>query len=157
MLTRLPSLLLILLLCACSVQVGANGQADSANSGTKEQQEQVLAATKSVATMIDAGHYLDSWKFVGPTLQAQTTQQDWASYIAALRTPLGTRGSSKLLGYGFPTKIAGAPSGQYGVIGLETDFANAKGVEEKFVFQRVGNEWKLVGYWLSKKFTVSAN
>jgi hypothetical protein len=157
MLTRLSSLLLALLLCACSAQVGNNGQSDSVNTGTKEQQEQVLAAAKSVATMIDAGRYSDSWKLVAPLLQAQTTQQDWASYIATLRTPLGTRGSSKLLGYGFPTKMAGAPAGQDGIIGLETDFANAKSVDEKYVFQRVGNEWKLAGYWLSKKFTVGAN
>ena len=53
--------------------------------------------------------------------------------------------------------MAGAPAGQYGIIGLETDFANAKSVDEKYVFQRVGNEWKLAGYWLSKKFTVGAN
>lgn len=154
MISRLLSVLLLLLLCACSVQIGDNDANEPANAGTKDQQEQVLAAANSVAGMFNAGRYSESWNLVGPLLKEKTDQQAWASYIGALRAPLGTPGKSEVLGFGFPTKMADAPPGQYGVIAFKTDFANARGVQEKLVFQRVGNEWKLVGYWLSKNFTL---
>ena len=154
MLARLPSMLLTILLCVCSVQARATDPADAIDTGTVSQQKQVLAAAKSVATMFKAGRYAESWRLVGPLLKAQTTQQEWVHYVSALRAPLGAPGASKVQGFGFPTAMADAPSGQYGIIGLETDFANIKGVQEKFVFQYVDKEWKLVGYWLSKKFTI---
>lgn len=92
----------------------------------------------------------------GPNLSAKSTRQEFERYISTLRAPLGAAGKRMIKGFGFPTELDGAPRGQYGLIAVETDFANAKGVEEKFVFEFVGGEWRLIGYWLSKKFTIGA-
>ncbi|OOG43237.1 hypothetical protein B0E52_09885 [Rhodanobacter sp. C06] len=121
------------------------------------QQEQVFAAAKSVAKMFNSGEYAESWKLLAPILKAKTTQQEWSKYVSTLRTPLGTPGASKVQGFGFTKTMADAPPGQYGIIELETDFANIKGVQEKFVFQYVDKKWKLAGYWLSKKFTIGTS
>ena len=157
MLARLLSVLLTILLCVCSVQTRATDPTGAIDTGTVSQQKQVFAAAKSVAKMFNSGEYAESWKLLAPLLQAKTTQQEWGKYVSALRTPLGAPGASKVQGFGFTKTMADAPPGQYGIIGLETDFANIKGVQEKFVFQYEDKKWKLVGYWLSKKFTIGTS
>ena len=146
-------ILLSALLCACTVQVGAKDQNQVANAGTEAQEKEVRAAAKSVAALLDAGRYDDIWNQAGPILVAKTSKQEFSDYVLALRRPLGVAGSRKIKGFGFPSRLEGAPPGTYGLIAVDTDFANAKHVEEKFVFQQIDGQWKLIGYWLSKKFT----
>lgn len=152
----LKAVLLAALVGACTVQVGGSDDQKSINAGTEEQQKELRDATKAVANLFDEGRYSESWTLVGPVLKSQTNQETWARHIATLRSPLGQAGKRVIKGFGFSAEIDGAPPGEYGIIGVETDFANAKGVEEKFVFERSAGEWKLVGYWLSKKFTIGA-
>ena len=139
---------------ACTVQVGGNEDSQIVDSGTAVQQEELRDATRAIAKLFDDGQYSESWALVGPVLQAQTNQQAWARHVTALRTPLGQAGKRTIKGFGFTTEIDGAPPGEYGIIGVETDFSNANDVEEKFAFERASGEWRLVGYWLSKKFII---
>lgn len=150
----LTVLLLAILSSACTVQVGGNEDSQSVDSGTVAQQKELRDATRAVAKLFDDGRYSESWALVGPVLQAQTNQETWARHVAVLRTPLGQPGKRTIKGFGFTTEIDGAPLGEYGIIGVETDFSNATNVEEKFVFERASGEWRLAGYWLSKKFTM---
>ena len=143
-------------LCACTVQSGAAEKGAAVDTGTEEQQAAVRAAAKAVAGRLDAGQYAEAWAMVGPNLSAKSTQEEFARYVSTLRAPLGAPGKRTIKGFGFPTTLEGVPRGQYGVIAVETDFANANAVEEKFVFEFVGGNWRLIGYWLSKKFTMGA-
>src|SRR5690606_25081019 len=111
---------------------------------------------KAVAALFDEGRFAESWAMAGPILESQTSEQEWARHVAMLRKPLGAAGKRTIEGFGFPKELEDAPPGEYGLIGVRTDFANAEAVQEKFVFQRVEGEWKLVGYWLSKTFKVGA-
>lgn len=155
---RLLSLLsfLAILLCACAVQSGAAANAAPVDGGTQEQQKEVRAAAKILVARLDAGQYAEAWAMAGPSLTAKTTQAEFVRYISTLRAPLGAAGKRTIKGFGFPTELEDAPRGQYGVIAVETDFANAEAVEEKLVFEFVGGKWRLVGYWLSKTLTIGA-
>ncbi|WP_162125758.1 DUF4019 domain-containing protein [Pseudoxanthomonas wuyuanensis] len=152
MISRFP-LVLVALLSACTVQVGGSAEDEQVNTGTAVQQEEVRAAARTIAALFDEGRFAESWALAGPVLKSQTSQQEWARHVATLRKPLGAAGKRTIEGFGFPKELDGAPPGEYGLIGVRTDFTNANAVEEKFVFQRVGTEWKLIGYWLSKKVT----
>ena len=114
----------------------------------------VRAAAKALAARLDGGQYDEAWAMAGPNLSARTTQEEFVRYVSTLREPLGAAGKRTIKGFGFPTELEGAPQGQYGLITVETDFANASAVEEKFVFELVAGKWRLVGYWLSKTFTI---
>lgn len=148
---------LAILLSSCTVQVGDSAKDEQVDAGTAVQQEEVSAAARTVAALFDEGRFAESWALVGPVLESQTSQQEWARHVATLRKPLGAAGKRTIGGFAFPKEMDDAPPGEYGLIGVRTDFANANAVEEKFVFQRVGTEWKLIGYWLSKTVTFGAN
>jgi hypothetical protein len=150
-------ILLVALLSACKVQVGTGAEDEQVDTGSAIQQAEIRDAAKAVAAMFDDGRFAESWSLVGPILESQTSQEAWARHVATLRKPLGAAGKRTIEGFGFPKELEGAPPGEYGLIGVRTDFANAKSVEEKFVFQRVGGKWKLAGYWLSKKVTFGAS
>jgi hypothetical protein len=147
---------LVTLLCACAVQSSAAEKDAAADTGTEEQQAGVLAAAKAVASSFDAGKYVEAWAMVGPSLSAKSTQDEFAGYVSTLRATLGAPGKRTVKGFGFPAAMEGLPQGQYGLIAVETDFANAKAVEEKFVFEFVGGKWRLIGYWLAKEVTIGA-
>ena len=150
----LKVLLLAIFTSACTVQVGGNEDSQTVDSGTAEQQEELRDAARAIAKLFDEGQYSESWALVGPVLQAQTNQEAWARHVTVLRKPFGQPGKRTIKGFGFTTEIDGAPPGEYGIIGVETDFSSANGVEEKFVFERASGEWRLVGYWLSKNITI---
>jgi hypothetical protein len=156
MISKFLLVLLVALVPACTVQVGNSAKDEQVDTGTEVQQEEVRAAAKAVAAMFDEGRFAESWAMAGPILESQTSEQEWTRHVAMLRRPLGAAGKRTIEGFGFPKELDDAPPGEYGLIGVRTDFANAEAVQEKFVFQRIGGEWKLVGYWLSKTFKVGA-
>lgn len=52
-----------------------------------------------------------------------------------------------------PPPIANAPPGEYVAVGFDTTFVNAT-VEEKVVFQKDQDQWKVVGYFISRQYKV---
>ncbi|TNY29158.1 hypothetical protein BV505_06850 [Thermomonas haemolytica] len=148
---------LALALGACTVSVGNNGQDDQpVDVGNTEQQKSVVAAAHVAAQLLDAGQFEQLWELSGPMLKDKTPRAVFVAGMKAMRGPLGVAGHREVQGFNFPRALDGV-QGDFGLIGVETDFANAKAVQEKFVFQRVNGQWKLVGYWLSKKVTFGAN
>jgi hypothetical protein len=154
MINRFLLILLFSLLTACSVQVSPSAEDEQVDAGSAAQQEELVAAVKVVARMLDDGRFAEAWSLVGPSLQSQTSSEEWARNVAMMRKPLGAVERRTGKGFAFPKELDDAPPGEYGLLGASTDFANAKAVEEKFVFQRVGGKWRLVGYSLAKTITV---
>jgi hypothetical protein len=140
----------------CTVSVGKHPDSEPLNVGTEEQQKSVIAATRAVAKLLDASQFELVWDQSGPMLQAQASRTAFTTSIKAMRNTLGPAGRRKIKGFNFPKVIDGV-QGDFGLIGIETDFANAESVEEKFVFQKVGGRWRLAGYWLTKKVKFGAN
>jgi hypothetical protein len=156
---RHPSLLLALViaLSGCTVSFGGDQQGNEpANAGSEDQQKSVIAAAHRIVDLFDQDRFDDAWPLVGPMLQSRTSKAAFSSSVKALRKPLGTAGHRDVKGFNFLEAVDGV-TGEFGLVAVETDFENAKSVEEKFVFQKIGGEWKLAGYWLSKKVTLGAN
>jgi hypothetical protein len=154
---RMLSLLLALILSlpGCTVSFNDGAASEEVNLGTEEQQREVLAAAKRVADYLDRGQTQEVWALTGPILRAQASERVFSSTVGGLRKPLGAAGHRDVKGFNFPTELDGH-KGTFGLVAAETDFALAQNVEEKFVFQRVGSEWRLIGYFVSKKLTLGA-
>ena len=90
---------LAVLLCACTVQKRAPESEAPANAGTEAQQMAVQAAAKAVVTRLDGGRYADAWSKASPILSAKVTQDAFARYMGAIRTPLGTAGKRRIKGF----------------------------------------------------------
>ncbi len=149
-------LAMVLVLCSCKVRIGPEKE-EPVSAGTEQQQREVLAAAEKFADRLDKGRYAESWELVGPVLLASSTKQKFTGHLATIRKPLGAAGKREIIGFGFQKKLDNAPPGQYATIAVKTDFAKVGGVKETFVFEQAGKDWKLVGYWLSKKQTLSFN
>jgi uncharacterized RDD family membrane protein YckC len=115
--------------------------------GTPAEQEELHQAARSVAARLDAGEYGEAWDAAASVMQAKMLRAAFVTMMTGGRTPLGAAGARRVVGTGLFEHMDGAPPGHYGVFVIQTDFANVKAVQEKFVFLRVGQEWKLAGYW----------
>jgi hypothetical protein len=146
-------LLVAVLLCACTIQTGTAAHGEPVNGGTEAQQGEVRDAARAVSKLLDAGKYADVWALAGPTLSASSNKEAFVSFLTGIRSRLGAPGKRIVKGFGFPTELEGAPKGQYGLVAVTTDFANADDVEERFVFELVDGNWRLAGYHVSKTMT----
>ena len=148
------SLLLVLgiVLTACSVSLGT-GEEQEINAGTGDQQREVVAAARRVAGHLDEGRYGEVWASTGPMLRSRSTQEQFIANLVLIRKPLGRGGQRDIRGFSFPTELEGH-TGEFGLVALGTDFERLENVEEKFVFQRIESEWKLVGYFVSTTVTL---
>jgi len=70
-----------------------------------------------------------------------------------MRGAMGDLQSRKREAIGFVTDMPDAPPGRYAGAFFESTFARET-VEEKAVFVRQGDAWRLVGYFMSKRYTV---
>jgi hypothetical protein len=145
----------ILALSSCTVSFNNGAAGEEGNVGTEEQQGAVLAAARRVADQLDKGRTREVWALAGPILKAQTSEGAFSSTVEGLRKPFGAARQRDVIGFNFPAELDGH-SGTFGLVAAETDFERAENVEEKFVFQRVGSEWRLIGYFLSEKVTLGA-
>ena len=149
--------ILALALASCTVSFDGGSQDSKAiNAGTAEQQKSIIAAAHQVIDLLDQERFDEAWSTAGPMLQGQASRTAFASGIKTMRDSLGAPSHRKIKGFNFPSVLDGV-KGDFGIIGIETDFANANAVQEKLVFQRVDGEWKLAGYWLTKKVTFGAS
>lgn len=144
----------VLALCGCTISFNPGQDREApVDTGTAAQQASVLAAARRVADCFDRDRFDEAWALTGPMLRASTNQALLSSTVRLLRKPLGAPGHRKVKGFNFLKAIDGV-EGDFGLIAIETDFEKANDVEEKFVFQKIGDEWKLAGYWLSRKVTL---
>ncbi len=149
-------LAIVLTITACTISVGDQGQDNEpVNVGTTDQQESVLDAARLVVDQFDQGQFDEVWATAGPLIRSKTNQAVFSTSISAMRNTLGPPGHREVKGFNFPKTLDGV-EGNFGLIAVQTDFKNAKGVEEKLVFQMIDGKWQLSGYWLSKKTTFGA-
>ncbi len=141
-------LALVLAGCTVSFDSGSQGGKDI-NAGTVDQQKSIAAAAYHVIDLLDQGRFDETWTNAGPVLKERTSREAFASGIKGFRESLGTPGHRMVKGFNFPRVLDGV-HGDFGIIGIETDFANAKAVQEKLVFQKVDGQWQLIGYWLTR-------
>jgi hypothetical protein len=154
---HLPLAALALILAAGTATAADGAPAASPNTvatrpapvdgGTQVQQDSVIAATRRFADLLDENLMDEVWQHTGPLMSGKMTQGDFQAAFDAAREPLGDPIDRKIRGFSFSKVLDGVP-GEFGVIGLVTDFEYAKGMQEKFVYQMLDGEWKLSGYWI---------
>jgi hypothetical protein len=144
----------VLLLGGCSVSFN-NGAANEATStpGTAAQQKVVTAAAVAFLKQLDAGLVENTWATASSVLRSATSQDTWVTGIGAFRSTVGAFKSRKLKGIGFTNTVSGAPAGEYAAVAFDSAFSNAT-VEEKVVIRKENGQWRVVGYFMSKKFSV---
>lgn len=145
-------ILLALFGCSASLTVSAS---DDVNPGTAAQQLEVAKAADGFLTQLDAGAFEATWTQRSPHLDQKTTRATWVGALRVFRAGVGEFQRRKLKGVGFTDTIEGVPPGDYVAVGFDTDFS-VLAVEEKVVMHKVGGQWKVLGYFLTKRITIGA-
>ncbi len=106
---------------------------------------------KSVMTwlsLVDEGHYGESWSKAAPFFKQQVSQQQWQQGLKAARFPLGKLLERNIERSAIHTELPGAPKGEYIVVFLKASFENKNSATETVTLQKVGERWLVVGYYI---------
>lgn len=104
----------------------------------------VVGAARHWLSLVDAGKWQESWAATNPPFQSMNTLEMWQSASADARVPLGRVLARRLLG---EESIPAPPHG-YQLVRFRTDFANKVGATETLTLARVGDSWKVAGYFI---------
>jgi hypothetical protein len=121
--------------------------------GSAEDEAAVSAQAKEVFRLIDAGQAGAAWDGASTALQQQTPKAAFIAALKSMREAMGELQDRTPKAIGFVTNMPDAPPGYYAGAFFESKFARGT-VEEKAVFVRQDAKWQLVGYFMSKRFTV---
>jgi hypothetical protein len=104
-------------------------------------------ATKWLS-LVDAGHYAQSWAGAGVLFKSHITAADLESKVKPVRAPLGavisrSPGAEKEM-----SQLPGAPDGDYKIVTFNTRFANKAAAVETVVLARESAGWKVDGYFI---------
>jgi len=145
-----PNFLLAIARLLIGVTVNAGSMDQAVQTGAPAQEHEMIAIAVPIVSLMDEGHFVETWKSVGPPITSKTDQAGWVAYLSALRSPLGAIKQRELKGFGFCKEMDGAV-GEFAVVGFEAQFEHVSPIEEKIVFQKRAEKWELVGYWLKKR------
>jgi hypothetical protein len=135
---RLISFLLILCL---SLWIGV------ATAQDPKTEEAVLAAEQWLS-LVDAGEYKTSWREGSDYFKNAITEDKWILSLQAVRNPMGTLISRKIVSATYMTSLPGAPDGEYVVIQFETAFENKTSAIETVTPMYEANSWRVSGYYI---------
>jgi hypothetical protein len=145
--------LCVILLAACNVSFspGATSDLPEPTPVTSEQQQHAAKAARRYLKMIDRRDFDATWKHSGPALRAQTNEVAWKATLKLTTRVLGGSPQRELEGFGFSSRIdASVPQGEYVLV----QFKNVSGAvttTEKVVMQMDQAEWKIIGYFITKR------
>ncbi|MDQ3057262.1 MAG: DUF4019 domain-containing protein [Pseudomonadota bacterium] len=141
------------LLAGCNVSFNSGAEkADVVEAGTADQQAVVAKAASAFLKQLDAGAAERTWGAASPYLHQLSNKTVWSVGIRTFRSSVGAFKSRKLKGVGFTHAVEGVPAGDYAAVAFDTMFGSAT-VEEKVVLHNDHGTWKVMGYFLSKKYS----
>lgn len=112
--------------------------------------------TKRAVFLIDKGDVGTAWDEASKILQDRTSRLIFISVLKGMRATAGEVKSRKFKDIGFLQDMPNAPRGRYAAAFFDTDFSRVK-AEEKLVFYKDGTDWRLAGYFLSKRQVVTGH
>jgi hypothetical protein len=128
-----------------AVMLGASAQALRADTPEEAAQATALAWLR----LIDAGDYARSWDESAAIFRNSISQTQWASRIAAVRSPLGSVKSRSMSSAKFTHSLPGAPDGQYVVLQFATSFERkAAATETVTPMKDADGQWRVSGYFI---------
>ncbi len=98
--------------------------------------------------LVDAGNYSASWDEAAPFFQEKVSSSQWVEALNAVRAPLGDVTSREVTSATAHTILPEAPPGEYIVLTLTTSYANKAQATETVTLMRVGDDWRVVGYFI---------
>jgi len=107
------------------------------------------AAAESWLAVVDAGRYGESWETAAVLFRQSVARPKWETAVAAVRKPLGSVVSRRLVSATPADSLPGAPPGKYVVLQFRTDFAQKAGAIET-VTPMLGDDgvWRVSGYFV---------
>ncbi|NTU96833.1 MAG: DUF4019 domain-containing protein [Chlorobiaceae bacterium] len=108
-----------------------------------------VTEAKKWLSLIDGGHYTESWKTASSRFRASVSEQEWTASLESARKPLGETIGRELVHLHETTALPGAPDGRYAVMTMESVFEHKKRAEETvtFMFDTDGT-WRAAGYYI---------
>ena len=146
-------LLFMMMLVGCNVSFSTGEASDlpDPTGGTEAQQAEAASAARRYLEMIDSGDFQGTWDHSGSALRAQTSEFAWKNMLKLTARTLGGSQERELEGFGFSTRIdASVPVGEYVLVQFKNTSGNAT-TTEKVVMQKDQSEWKIIGYFVTKR------
>jgi hypothetical protein len=114
---------------------------------TREQAAQ--EAARQWLSIVDAGHYAESWQNAASAFKHAVSQQQWQDALTGVRTPLGDLEKRELKSATYATSLPGAPDGEYVVLVFDSSFAHKQAaVETVTMALEKSGEWRSSGYFI---------
>ncbi|MFF7110057.1 DUF4019 domain-containing protein [Pseudomonas sichuanensis] len=151
----------LLLLAGCDVSINTNAPATNASAvvlsqpGSAQQQKQIAETANEFLLLLDAGRADMTWTSAGSVLKAATTEPNWVKGISGLRMGLGELQQRNQYQVAFTKQLPDAPPGHYAAVQTQSTFANMT-VTEAVLLSEEADQWRVVGYNISKAVEVSA-
>jgi hypothetical protein len=118
-----------------------------ATAATREQA--VQEAAQQWLSLVDAGHYAESWQNASSAFKHAVSQQQWQDALTVARRPLGSLEQRELKSAESKTDLPGAPDGEYVVLMFNTVFENKKAALETVTMQlEKDGIWRSSGYFI---------
>ena len=106
-----------------------------------------LSAVQTWLSLMDNGHYGESWETAADSFHKAVTQADWVSKSGTIRQPLGKVLSRTLGTMEHLSTLPGMPDGSYFVVKFDTAFDNLKPASETVTIALANDgRWKAIAY-----------
>jgi hypothetical protein len=106
------------------------------------------AAARQWLSLIDAGHYVQSWSRAGISFKNSISAQLWQARIAPVRDPFGAVCERNIIDVKRPSTIASLPEGEYAVVKFNSNFANGAAAVEIVALNKQDDRWAVIGYFM---------
>jgi hypothetical protein len=108
-----------------------------------------LAAAKTWLSLVDNGHYGESWEASAAYFKSTVTKDYWRQALPAIRKLFGEPISRKLGSITYTQSLPAAPAGEYVVIEIATTFEKKKhAIETVHSMLDSDGEWRVSGYFI---------
>ncbi|MBI3149214.1 MAG: DUF4019 domain-containing protein [Betaproteobacteria bacterium] len=128
--------------------VFATAAAALANSGGDPRVAEAKDRALAWLALTDAGKGVESWRLAANAFRIQATNEKWSDVLRSVRAPLGETKSRRPRMAQYTTQLAGAPDGEYVVLGFFSSFENKLEAEETVILTREAGSWKPLGYFI---------
>ena len=108
-----------------------------------------MGVAQAWLSMIDNGHYGESWETAASYFKGAITKDYWQQTVKAIRKPLGALVSREVKSKTYTQTLPGAPDGEYVVIQFNTSFGNKQSaVETVTPMLDTDGIWRVSGYYI---------
>lgn len=104
------------------------------------------ARAKQWLTLIDDRNYAEAYRQMGASERNQASEQDFATKMGAIRTPLGAMSSRTLEDVKLTKTLPGMRDGQYALVRYDSAFAHKAASTESVTLVSESGAWSVVNY-----------